>query len=344
MLVAFTTDAALDGRAAESAAFGAALDGNSIDLAAVIGSVYGDAAGAGFLDLWREHIRLVVSYTEALAADDTAAADQAVQELLNYTFELGDFLEGTNPNLRSADVASLVEAHILGLKAVIDAQHLGDAAETYTYLREAYAHMDHVALAIATGIALQFPETLGGDAASPAADLRSHLNQLLQEHVGLATSATGAALGGRSAQFEAAAAQLDENSQDLAQVFGDLYGDSVEQDFLDQWRSHIDIVVAYANAVGGGDSAKADLQLQAFGAYAMEFGALIHSLHPGLNAEGVVQLFKMHWFGLQAVIDAQASVDFVTAAEALRHGLGHMGLIADPFAEAFVQQAPDLFR
>lgn len=344
MLVAFTTDAALNGRVAEAAAYLSALDGNSVDLAAVIGSVYGDAAGTAFLALWREHIDLVVAYTQALAGGDTAAADTAVQALLNYTFEFGDFLEGANPNLRSADVASLIETHILSLKAVIDAQHARDPVATYASLREGYGHMDHIALAIASALAEQFPETLGGDAGSAAADLRIRLNQILQEHVGLALSATGAALGGRTPEFLAAAAQLDANGEDLAAAFASLFGDPVGEEFLDGWRSHVEIIMTYTDAVADHDEAKANLQVQAFGAYTMEFGTLLNSVHPGLNAAGVAELFKMHWFGLQYVIDAQAAGDFVTAAENTRHGLGHMGLIADPFAEAFVQQAPDRFR
>src|SRR5262245_1849090 len=48
-----------------------------------------------------------------------------------------------------------------------------------------------------------------------AAELRTILNGLLSEHVALAASATGAALAGRQAQFEAVAASLDANSVDL---------------------------------------------------------------------------------------------------------------------------------
>ena len=43
-------------------------------------------------------------------------------------------------------------------------------------------------------------------AAATTGDLRAMLDSLLTEHVALATSATGGALGGRQAQFEGAAA------------------------------------------------------------------------------------------------------------------------------------------
>src|SRR5215510_2492836 len=60
-------------------------------------------------------------------------------------------------------------------------------------------------------------------ATATAADLRATLTSLLGEHVLLAASATGAALGGRQAQFEAAAAALDANSVDIAEAIGSVY-------------------------------------------------------------------------------------------------------------------------
>src|SRR5437867_13246513 len=59
------------------------------------------------------------------------------------------------------------------------------------------------------------PGSMAGTAtsATKAADLRTGLNALLGEHVYLASAATNAALGGRQAEFEAAAAALDANSE-----------------------------------------------------------------------------------------------------------------------------------
>src|SRR5260221_12392664 len=57
-------------------------------------------------------------------------------------------------------------------------------------------------------------------------DLRVALNQLLAEHAELAAAATGAALGNRPKEFQAAVAALDSNSQDLAKAIGSVYADS----------------------------------------------------------------------------------------------------------------------
>ena len=49
-----------------------ALDGNSIDIAKAIGSVYGAGAEQAFLPLWRKHIGFVVDYTVGVATKDNA--------------------------------------------------------------------------------------------------------------------------------------------------------------------------------------------------------------------------------------------------------------------------------
>src|SRR5215813_7035396 len=57
-----------------------------------------------------------------------------------------------------------------------------------------------------------------------AAGLRTALNTLFQEHIYLASAATGAALGSRDAEFKAAAAALDANSVAISKAIGSVYG------------------------------------------------------------------------------------------------------------------------
>ncbi len=344
ILVSFMSGAALGERTEEFEAYEAALDANAVEMADYVGSIYGEQAGATFLDLWLEHTEEVVGYTEAIEAGDSDGAEHALDELVEYTFELGDFLEEINPQFRSAEVAAHVEAHVHSLVAVIDAHAAGDPTKTYPALHEAYQHMDDIAVTLATGTAARFPDTYGGAVEGPAADLRAALNQLLQEHVGLAAAATGAALGGRSAEFGAVAEMLDANALEISQAMASLYGETIGEQFLEDWGEHVGILVDYTTALAEGDTGKAALARQEMSAYAAEFGALIHKVNPLLWADGVTELFRMHGLVLEEIVDAQAAGDHAAAAAALHRGLSQMGLIADPFAEAFVLQSPDLFR
>src|SRR5688572_1809566 len=89
----------------------------------------------------------------------------------------------------------------------------------------------------------------GATSATKAAELRASLNYLMGEHILLASSATGAALAGREAQFKAAAAALDANGVDLAKAIGSVYGQGAQDAFLPLWRRHIGFAVDYTVGV-----------------------------------------------------------------------------------------------
>jgi hypothetical protein len=342
-LAAAATNAALGGRQAEFEAAAAALDANSVDVARAIGSVYGPDAEQAFLPLWRKHIGMVVEYTGGAATGDRARQEKAVNDLVGYTQDFGAFLSGANPNLPKAVVADLVKHHVLTLKAVIDAQAAKDQDRIYTALRTGAGHMQMIADPLAGAIAKQFPDKIAGAPDSPAASLRTALNLALREHVYLASAATGAALAGRDAEFKAAAGALDANSVAIAKAIGSVYGPDAEKAFLPLWRKHIGMVVDYTVGKATNDRAKQDRAVSDLIGYTQDFGAFLSGANPNLPKAVVADLVKHHVVTLKDVIDAQAAKDHARAFVAERTGAGHMQMIADPLAEAIVQQFPDRF-
>ena len=157
-LAAAATEAALGGRTGEFKSAAGALDANSVALSQAIGSVYGQGAGTAFLELWRKHIGWFVDYTTGAARKDKAMQDMAVKNLMGYADDFGAFLASANPNLPKDVVAGLVREHVVGLKAVVDAQAAGDWPTAYARLREAAGHMQMIADPLAGAIAKQFPE------------------------------------------------------------------------------------------------------------------------------------------------------------------------------------------
>jgi hypothetical protein len=157
-LAAAATDAALGSRSAEFTEAAGALDRNSVALSKAIGSVYGARAETAFLALWRKHIGFFVDYTTGVAKKDTGMEDKAVKDLLGYAEDFGAFLASANPNLPKDVVAGLVRDHVVGLKAVVDAQGKGDWATAYAKLRDAAGHMQMIADPLAAAIGKQFPE------------------------------------------------------------------------------------------------------------------------------------------------------------------------------------------
>ncbi|OGK82561.1 MAG: hypothetical protein A2050_14470 [Candidatus Rokubacteria bacterium GWA2_73_35] len=161
-LAAAATGAALDGREAEFKAAAAALDQNSVAIARAVGSVYGAGAEQAFLPLWRRHIGFAVDYTVGVATKDQAKGDRAVEDLMGYTGDLGEFLASANPHLPKSVVADLVKHHVVRLKAVIDAQAAKDPGQAYAALREAAGHMQQIANPLAEAIVKQFPDRFIG--------------------------------------------------------------------------------------------------------------------------------------------------------------------------------------
>ena len=101
----------------------AALDANSVALSKAIASVYGDAAGTQFLELWRKHIGFFVDYTTGKATDDSKMVEKAREDLDGYRGDFGAFLESANPdNLTKKAVADELKPHVESLFKAIDAQ------------------------------------------------------------------------------------------------------------------------------------------------------------------------------------------------------------------------------
>ena len=334
-LAGFATGQALGGNDAGFDAAAAQLtEGNTGDLADLIGAVYGDDVREQFFGFWNSHIDMFVDYTLATAEGDEAGQDDAVNRLLDYAAELADTLEEITGLPADASQPG-IEMHITTLKDAVDAQAAGDASAAYTNLREAALHMDGLAEPLAQAIADQ--QGLEGDATDELAGVRSQLNGLLQEHVFLAAAFTGEAL--TEGDPEAAQAALIEgNTEDLADLVAGVYGDSVSrEDFVQFWNSHILMFADYTEGVATGDEAQQQGAVEDLVAYAADLAEQFDALTGGeLPADASTPLIEEHITSLAPAVDAQGEGDFDTAFEELRNAAGHMSHIADPLFEATV--------
>lgn len=175
-----------------------------------------------------------------------------------------------------------------------------------------------------------------------AADLRSGINTALVEHVYLAGAGTGAALGGREAEFKGAADALDTNSVDISKTIGAAYGPDAEKAFLPLWRAHIGFFVDYTQGTAAKDKGKQDKAVADLVQYTQDAGAFFNSAN-GLPKEAVAKLLETHVLTLKDVVDAQASGDPGRAYMAARMAAGHMHMVGDPLADATAKKFPAMF-
>ena len=344
-------DAALSGRTNDFNAYGTLLNTNGTDIGKLIGQVYGTAAETSFNGIWSAHNADFVEYTQGLAAKDTAKQADAVNKLTNtYVPQFSNLIAGAT-GLPTATVTSLVADHIMTTKAVVDDLGAKNYTQAATDLRKAYAHMQMIGDPLAEAIAVQHPATFPGDPKNKGVDLRVALNDLLQEHLYLATAATGAALTGNTAAFNAYGTALNNNGTDLGAAVGSVYGTDAQNQFNAIWSAHNADFVEYTQGVAAGDSAKqADAVNKLTNTYIPQFAAFLSGA-TGVPTATLSSLLGDHITTTKAVVDAQAAdakASTATSATAVatadRMAAQHMEMIGDPLAKAIVASQPAKFQ
>ncbi len=323
------------------------LDANSVALSDAIASVYGEDAGAQFLELWRNHIGFFVDYTLGGATGDTAAQDEAKQKLDDYRADFGAFVESaTGGTLDAETVADELQMHVDTLLDAVDAV-LAGSSNVYAKLKTAADHMPGTAAALAGAIAEQNPDQFDGDPASTGSELRAGLTHLLQEHVYLAGLAINQAVadgGDLEAPATAnAVGALDENSVALSDAIASVYGEDAGAQFLELWRNHIGFFVDYTLGGATGDTAAQDEAKQKLDDYRADFGAFVESATGGtLDADTVAEELQVHVDTLVTAVDdiLAGSPDVYPD---LREAAQHMPGTAAALAGAIAEQNPDQF-
>jgi hypothetical protein len=157
-------------------AAGAALDGNTREITAMMESVFGAASAGSFQALWADHIDAFVTYTQSLVADDAAREEAATERLTGFNENFAAFLStSTQGRLRSPTLADAFATHEDFLLRQINAYAERDYSTAHQLSFEAYMHMFGLAAQAATAIgdtaAAQSPtgapQTGGGGTAAP---------------------------------------------------------------------------------------------------------------------------------------------------------------------------------
>jgi hypothetical protein len=344
ILASKATGAALLGHDAEYKAYGGLLNTNGTDIGEMIGAAFGSGAKDQFNTIWSAHNGFFVDYTVGVATKDTAKQDKAVKDLTtDYVPSFSKFIADAT-GLPLEAVTSLITDHVVQTKQIVDDQAKQDWAAVYTDIRTAYAHMSMIGDPVAEAIAAKMPDKFAGDPTNKGVDLRVGLNNLLQEHLYLASFATGSALSGMSDEFNAAGMALNTNGTDLGAAIGSLYGSEAQDAWNKIWSAHNGFFVDYTTGVATKDSAKQDKAVQDLTTvYVPQFATFLAGA-TGLPEDALTQLITEHVLTTKAVVDAQAAGDATAAAAADRMAGQHMEMIGDPLAKAIVAKLADKFQ
>jgi len=178
---------------------------------------------------------------------------------------------------------------------------------------------------------------------SKAADLRTKLNILLGEHLILASKATGAALGGRTDEYQAYGALLNQNGTDIGAMVGAAYGPDAEMKFNQIWSAHNGFFVDYTVGKAKNDAAMQQKAVDNLTTvYIPQFSEFIAGA-TGLPKDTVAELTKTHVLTTKQIVDDQAAKNWPAVSTDVRKAYAHMQMIGDPLSEAIAKKQSDKF-
>jgi hypothetical protein len=310
----------------------ASLLENTDALSRLVASVYGKAQGDRFKQLWQRHITDLFSYANGVASNDTSAARTARTALLADADSYGSWLAGASQGrVQASDAAAGVRMHVEELMQQLDAYATRDYGQAYRIEREAYEHMF---TAGATLVKAAVTPELAVGLDTPPEKLRSGFAMLLGEHLELIIEAQRATFAG-SAEFEAAAAQVNANTTALTRAMSAIVGPKKAAEFQAAWANHVDGLLAYTAAVARKDEAAKALakkNLDAFAArLALYFSGVVRNR---LAVEPLTDALTMHDTHLISHVEAYAAKNYPDALRTELDGYRQMLGVANTLVDA----------
>ena len=246
MIVAKESAAAVD-HSDEYATYTALLATNSADLSSLIGGAFGNTAASQFTQAWNIQNGYLVDYAIGVVTHSDAKANGAMSGLTNGFVPQFAKLINDVSQLPLDPVQQLTSQQVLEDKAFIDDVFAGKYSTYYTDLHRAYAQTSRLGDALATQIAIKFPDKFPGDPSVQPVDARVSFNQLLQEHSYLATMATDATVAGRAPEKTAATSALAANADMLGTAFARAFGSDAGTQVDTIWASRNAAILGYAS-------------------------------------------------------------------------------------------------
>ena len=170
-----------------------------------------------------------------------------------------------------------------------------------------------------------------------ASDLRAKLEQLLGQHAILTVRLTRARLHGDGDLAQVADAALGENTADLGELIGTVYGGEAAEKFEQLWFGHVTYLFDYSRGVADKDEAvksQARRQLDDYTTNLSQF--LEAATKKAAPAPVVAAQLRMHVDHLLQQVDAYASEDYERAFALERESYAHMFPLGKALAAGIV--------
>lgn len=158
----------------------------------------------------------------------------------------------------------------------------------------------------------------------------------------LATFALVDAASG-SPTADASLKALDNNSVELADAVGSVYGTEARDSFLELWRNHIGFFADYTTAKVAGDEAAMSEAKKNLEGYTEDAATFFSEANLNIDKAAQKKGLAKHAEQVIGIVDAYAAKDYDKAFVFEEEAYNHIGMAADGLAAAIVKQYPDKF-
>jgi hypothetical protein len=177
---------------------------------------------------------------------------------------------------------------------------------------------------------------------SQAADLRTHLDLLLGEHV-MIVAKESAAAANHSDDYTGYTALLTTNLSDLSALMRKAFGNTAADEFSKTWTKQNNDLVDYAIGVVTHNDAKANTAVSSLSdGFVTRFAALVSDMS-GLSTGPIAQLTTEQVQEDKAFIDDVSGQKYQQLYPDLMKAYAQTGRVGDALAERIAQRFPDKF-
>ncbi|MGW9125426.1 stalk domain-containing protein [Paenibacillus chitinolyticus] len=337
---------AYDGSADAAEAY-KALDQNALDMTPAIASLYGKEGAAEFERIFRAHNKYTDDLVKATKMNNQEARKKAEEQVQGFVDEFSAFLDkATAGKLPKQAAAQAIRLHEDQVQETFDDYIAGDYQGAYAAYREGFKEMFTISKALSTAITTQMPEKFGNTKAdTPAADLRSALNNLAAEHLSLSTLQMQKQYDG-SKDSDALIKAESGNTADFKAAISSIYGAEGGVAFEKIWvTNHVNAQSDYVTAVKNKDqAAKAAVEKRIDG-FTTEFANFLGTATAGnLPAATAQDVLRQHEGQVQKVLNEYAAGNYEASYKTDREGFKLMFGVGQALGNAIVTQYGEKFQ
>jgi hypothetical protein len=180
------------------------------------------------------------------------------------------------------------------------------------------------------------------EVASPAANLRVELAEMLSEHAALALVGLQKRYD-NAPDYPAAAVALEMNTMAVTDMVRAVYGDAAAARFMALWDFHIENYVLYTDGRKMNDAAMMGEARDNLNGFVQDISALLASANPYLSRPALEQAYRMHVDQTAMAVDAYAARDFTRVYDIAHEAHLHIAMTGWDLAAAIARQFPARF-